>query len=244
MQLHVLASGSAANSAVIVSGDTSILVDAGLGWRETFERLIAAGVNPEKLSAVAISHSHGDHSNGLEGIARRVHCPVYMTHGTATALAWESRTGDTVLIAPGQMLTVGGVDFMGFSVPHDADDPVSYSFSEGPDIVTVATDFGEITEEMAAMFCQSDVLMIESNHDRDMLMATARPLSLKHRVAGSLGHLSNEQLCSFIREHQPDVRRLILGHVSAEANNRELVKMMAQDALYDVGMSAVKLEVV
>ncbi|MBV8845870.1 MAG: MBL fold metallo-hydrolase [Bryobacterales bacterium] len=232
VSVTVLASSSAGNCALVSAGDTRILVDAGLSRKETFERLAAADVPPESLAAIVISHEHSDHVAGLAVIAKKLDIPVYISRLTAPAIEWGDYIPKLELFQAGSSFPIGGIDVTSFTVPHDAADPVGFSFQAEGIKISIATDLGYVPDSVRVHLRDSDVLMIESNHDVNMLKVGPYPWSVKQRVMGRLGHLSNDAAASFIRDSL-DTRAstVILGHVSEHNNHRVLVEQAAVQAL-------------
>lgn len=232
VKVSVLASSSAGNSTLVSTGRTSLLVDAGLSRKETFERLAAAGVDPESLDAILITHEHNDHINGLQLIARKLEIPVYLSRMTAPAIDWGEFTPQLEMFQAGSSFTIGDIDVTSFTIPHDAADPVGYSFRAEGVKVSIATDLGYVPDSLRFHLCGSDVLLLESNHDLEMLKVGPYPWAVKQRVMGRNGHLSNDRACAFIRDHL-DTRTstLILGHISESNNHPAIVRQCAAEAL-------------
>jgi phosphoribosyl 1,2-cyclic phosphodiesterase len=208
------------------------LIDAGLSRKETFERLEAAGVAPESLTAILITHEHTDHVSGLCAIARKLDIPVYISRLTAPAVAWGEFTPKLELFQAGSQFIVGDIDVTSFTIPHDAADPVGFSFRAEGIKISIATDLGYLPESVRFQLRGSEVLLLESNHDLDMLKVGPYPWPVKQRVMGRMGHLSNDVACGFLRE-DPDVRpsTLILGHLSEHNNHPAIVRLSAEQAL-------------
>jgi phosphoribosyl 1,2-cyclic phosphodiesterase len=211
---------------------TRLLIDAGLSRKETFERLAAAGVAPESLTAILITHEHTDHVSGLCAIARKLDIPVYISRLTAPAVAWGEFTPKLELFQAGSQFVVGDIDVTSFTIPHDAADPVGFSFRAEGIKISIATDLGYLPESVRFQLRGSEVLLLESNHDLDMLKVGPYPWPVKQRVMGRMGHLSNDVACGFLRE-DPDVRpsTLILGHLSEHNNHPAIVRLSAEQAL-------------
>jgi phosphoribosyl 1,2-cyclic phosphodiesterase len=189
-------------------------------------------VNPESLTAIVISHEHTDHVAGLPAIARKLDIPVYISRLTAPGIPWGDYIPKLELFQAGSTFPVGGIDVTSFTIPHDAADPVGFSFRAEGIKIAVATDLGYLPDSVRFHLRDSDVLMIESNHDLEMLKVGPYPWSVKQRVMGRMGHLSNDVACKFIRE-EIDARTstLILGHLSEHNNHPEIVRLMATQAL-------------
>ncbi len=243
VKVSVLASSSSGNSTVVATERTRLLIDAGLSRRETFERLTASGIAPDSLTAILITHEHSDHISGLAAIAKKLDIPVYVSRLTAPALfensedwsgdAWSNGyTPKLELFAAGSSFTVGDIDVTSFTIPHDAADPVGFSLRAEGIKISIATDLGYMPESIRFHLRGSDVLLLEANHDIEMLKVGPYPWALKQRIMGRNGHLSNEVACNFIRDDlDTSTSTLILGHLSAQNNHPEIIRLMASQAL-------------
>ena len=217
---------------------TCLLVDAGLSRKETFERLAATGTAPESLSAILITHEHSDHIAGLHTIARKLDIPIYVSRLTAPAVfgdgtPWTDAYNPKLeLFAAGSGFTIGDIDVTSFTIPHDAADPVGFSFRAEGIKIAIATDLGYMPDSIRFHLRGCDLLLLESNHDLNMLKVGSYPWALKQRIMGRNGHLSNDVACSFIREDlDSTTSTLILGHLSAHNNHPVLVRQAAVEAL-------------
>jgi phosphoribosyl 1,2-cyclic phosphodiesterase len=213
------------------------LIDAGLSRKETFERLDAAGVSPESLTAILITHEHTDHVAGLPAIAKKLEIPVYVSRLTAPAIPWGEFTPRLELFQAGSSFPVGDIDVTSFTIPHDAADPVGFSLRAEGIKISIATDLGYLPESVRFQLAGSEVVLLESNHDLEMLKVGPYPWAVKQRVMGRMGHLSNEVACRFVRDVL-DTRTstLILGHLSEHNNHPELVRLMGSQALDGRGL--------
>ena len=232
MQFAILASGSSGNSAYISAGGHSILLDAGISCRQVCERLRALGVNPADLEAICVSHDHGDHVAGVEVLSRKYNLPVYTTEGTyeATSACRRPDSPQWHIISAGNPFTVAGIRVTPFSTQHDAADSVGFVFEHDGARLGFATDLGMVTSVVKHHLSGCRTLVFESNHDLEMLMNADRPWSVRERICGRRGHLSNEQCIEFLKElfanrdKTPPPRRLVLAHLSQECNSPNLVK--------------------
>ncbi len=242
VSVAVLASGSRGNSTVVSSSRTKILVDAGLSCRETFRRMQMVGESPTALSAIVISHEHSDHVTGLCTLAKKLRIPVYMT-GSAHQ-AFEKTEHDPEREGPalkhceyfksGHAFQIGDIAVMPFTIPHDSADPVAFTFKVEGIKVGVVTDLGYMPYSVVQHIRGCDVLMIESNHDLEMLRIGPYPWSVKQRVMSRLGHLSNDALAEFIRsEYDGGAAFVVLAHLSEHNNHPELARTAAERALSD-----------
>ena len=216
----------------MATGRTRLLVDAGLSAKETFIRLHAAGCAPESLNAILITHEHSDHINGLQVIARKLKIPVYISRLTAPAIPWDENPPQLELFQAGASFTIGDIDVTSFTIPHDAADPVGFSFKAEGIKIAIATDLGYLPDSIRHHLRGSDLLLLEPNHDLDMLKVGPYPWAVKQRVMGRNGHLSNDVACSFIRDDlDTSTSTLILGHISESNNHPEIVRLCASQAL-------------
>jgi phosphoribosyl 1,2-cyclic phosphodiesterase len=191
------------------------------------------GVDPHSLTAILITHEHADHICGLSAIARKLHVPVYLSRLTAPAIPWdEGFVPDLELFQAGSRFPIGDIEVTSFTIPHDAADPVGYCLQAEGIKVSIATDLGYLPESVRFHLHGSDLLMLESNHDVEMLKVGPYPWSVKQRVMGRMGHLSNDVACNFLRD-EIDTRTstVILGHLSEHNNHPEIVRLMASQAL-------------
>ena len=231
----MLASSSAGNATLVATSRTRLLIDAGLSRKETGERLAVLGLDLRSLDAILITHEHSDHTAGLPVLAKRrdgVHTPVYVSRLTARAIAWGECQPHLETFQAGSSFTVGDIEVTSFTIPHDAADPVGFSLRAEGIKVSIATDLGYLPSSVREHLRGSDVLLLESNHDLNMLKVGPYPWSVKQRVMGRMGHLSNDAACSFLREDLDSrTSTLILGHLSEHNNHPALVRQAALEAL-------------
>lgn len=228
----MLASSSSGNSTFIRTGQTRVLVDVGLSKRDVLARLAAIGESAENLNAILISHEHSDHVSGLVALARQLDIPVFITRLTAPSIPWGEYTPKLDCFQAGASFTIGDLDIDSFTVPHDAIDPVGFCFRAQGIKVGVVTDLGYVPDSIKFHLRGADLLILESNHDLEMLKVGPYPWSVKQRVMGRKGHLSNEVVSDFIsRDLDSSVSTLVLGHLSEHNNHPEIVRTMAGRAL-------------
>lgn len=237
VRLTVLASGSKGNSAIVASSRTRLLVDAGLSCRETLKRMAAVGEDPQTLSAILISHEHSDHVGGLPVLARKLNIPVYMTGITNDAWGRQCGKKEThlhrlELFSSGHSFQIGDIQVMPFTIPHDAADPVAFAFRVEGVKVAIVTDLGYMPASVRDNIRDSDVLMVESNHDLEMLRIGKYPWSVKQRVMSRVGHLSNAALAEFFStDYDGGAAFVVLAHLSEENNHPEIARGSAERAL-------------
>lgn len=222
LRVAVLGSGSSGNSLLLESGSDRILLDAGFSCREMERRLRSVGVEPDGLQAIVLTHEHQDHCRGAELLARRYHLPIYASRGTLEGCRF-SRPAELRLIpfAVGFPFTASGFVLEAFPVPHDAREPVGLVVEDaGHRRLGLVSDLGRFPRRLATPLARLNVLVQETNHDLDMLRSGPYPWSLKKRVAGENGHLSNDQaaagLCDLLCD---ELEVVVLYHLS-RTNNR------------------------
>ncbi len=245
MRLCVLGSSSAGNSVYIASGNTGLLVDAGFSSRELVRRLAVIGVSPQDLHGVCISHEHVDHVCGLSVLHRRHAVPVYANAGTIEGLErGRAPAGVTWnVFTTGSPFSVGNLTIEPFAVPHDASEPVGFLVSDGRTTIGVATDMGMPTTLIRARLARCDAVVIESNHDVDMLYRSPRPWALKQRILGRQGHLSNERAIEMLLDIAGSrLRQVYLAHLSRECNEESAALTDARRALVEAGHGNVHVQ--
>ena len=219
----------------MAAGSTCILVDAGFSGRELTRRLHAVGVEPEELSAILLTHEHGDHTRGAGVFARTHDTPLYMTAGTRQACDKLFRGSEIVHIyRPGYPVTVDDLDVEPFITAHDAVDPVAIAVSEPATGLRlgIATDLGRPGVQTRHALGGCDALVLESNHDEEMLWNAAYPPSVKSRIASSHGHLSNQAAATLARELlNPNLSVVVLAHLSEETNTPALARSVMEKTL-------------
>ncbi len=238
--VSVLASGSRGNSTVVASASTRILVDAGLSCRETVKRMHVMGEDPRSLAAILITHEHSDHVSGVNVLAKKFKIPVFMTGATHQAYQRDARDsrGEPCKIekletfSAGRSFQVGDISITPFTIPHDAADPVGFTFQVEGVKVAIATDLGYVPASVKHHLQACDVLVMESNHDLEMLRVGPYPWSVKQRVMSRVGHLSNDALADFLAtDYDGKAAYIVLAHLSELNNHPELARGVAERAL-------------
>jgi phosphoribosyl 1,2-cyclic phosphodiesterase len=233
IKVCILASSSSGNCALVATDRTKVLIDVGLSKRETFQRLAAVGEDPKSIDAILITHEHSDHVAGLVTLARTLNIPVYLSNLTAPTIEWGEFQPKIELFQSGSSFTVGDIDVASFTIPHDAIDPVGFCLRSQGIKIGIATDLGYVTDSIRFHLRSTDLLLLESNHDLDMLKVGPYPWSVKQRVMGRKGHLSNDVAGQFIkRDLDTTISTLILGHLSENNNHPEIVRLVASQALH------------
>ena len=247
MDFAPLFSGSSGNATYVRIDDTRLLVDAGLSGARIAAELQKMDVEPGMLDALLVTHEHADHIAGIGVLSRRYHLPVYATQGT-----WEAMEGKVGRVDPcnrrvipaGQDFYLNQVGVTPFPIPHDAAEPVGYAFTARGVKVAVATDLGHLSDSWMDQLTGCDLLLLESNHDVEMLKAGRYPYDLKRRILGRRGHLSNEDAGrAAVELVARGVKRILLGHLSRENNFPELAYRTVLQQLEDAGQQPSALEV-
>lgn len=236
MRFTILGSGSRGNAAMVASGKVTILIDAGFSCATLGRRLESAGhPGVAALDAVVITHEHSDHVAGLPVLIRRCGAPVYCNRDTLHAVTETFPDIDRSrfrVFATGREFEIEGVRFFPFSVPHDAMDPVGFRIENGDSRLAVATDLGRPTHLVSEHLRGCGAIVLEFNHDPDMLQRSRRPWSLKQRVLGAHGHLSNSGAGALLAGVACErLSHVVLAHLSEECNRPEIALAAARNAL-------------
>ena len=223
MRFAFLGSGSEGNSLLVQAGSTTLMLDCGFSVNETVSRLARLGLQAEQINGLLVTHEHSDHIGGVARLARKFKLPVWMTHGTL--LTQQAAFADIAVteLNPHHCIAIGDIEVQPFLVPHDAREPVQYVFSDGAHRLGVLTDTGHITPHIEASLAGCHALVLECNHDEEMLRTGRYPLSLKQRVGGRVGHLSNRQAAELLASMDTSLLRYIVAaHLSKQNNLPEL----------------------
>jgi phosphoribosyl 1,2-cyclic phosphodiesterase len=224
MRFACLGSGSRGNALIVERGRTRLMLDCGYPARETERRLARLGLAPEDLAGILITHEHSDHTAGACKFARKHALPLWLTHGTFKALPGDTSGLPQInLIDCHSPFAVDELQLLPFPVPHDAREPAHFVFSDGAHRLGVLTDTGASTAHIEAMLSGCDALVLECNHDLDMLMNGDYPQHLKARVAGRFGHLDNQASAGLLAAlERGRLQHLIAAHLSQHNNTPEL----------------------
>lgn len=229
MRFASLGSGSEGNALLVAAGkkgagtgtcQTQVLMDCGFGLRDTLTRLARLGVSAEQLSGIVVTHEHGDHIGGVARLARKFNLPVWLTHGT---LRSQTKTFAGIAgiheIDPHRPFMIGDLEIVPYPVPHDAAEPVQFVFSDGMRRLGVLTDTGCSTAHIERVLSGCHALVLECNHDSDMLMNGEYPYSVKQRVCGRFGHLNNQDAAGILgRLDVSCLQHLVAAHLSRKNN--------------------------
>lgn len=242
LKLCVLGSGSSGNCTFIGNGTTRILIDAGLSAKKTEQRLEQIGERIETINAVCVSHEHLDHVAGIRVLQKKYGMPLYANGGTLEAILRDRKNEgmNCCRFTTGSPFRVGDFSIEPFSVPHDAYEPVGFVLRAGEHSVGVATDIGIVTNLVREKLRTCCAVVIESNHDEEMLQGAARPWSLKQRIRGNQGHLSNRAAAALMTEIAGEgLQHLFLAHLSADCNSPHHARTAFETLLAGAGHSHV-----
>ena len=227
MQIASLGSGSKGNASLIKVGDETYLIDCGFGLKEIESRLKNRGVAPDSLNGIFVTHEHGDHIKGAPMLANRYRIPLWATHGTSRHFKREVPTAR--VFVPNQRIKLGQLEIDPVTVPHDSAEPSQFVFKHMGISIGILTDLGSITNRVRMAYKDCQILMLECNHDPVMLANGPYPPSLKRRVGGDFGHLSNEQAAQLLVDvNRSQLKQILVSHISEQNNDSTL----ALDTLY------------
>lgn len=229
MKFASLGSGSDGNALLISTPSgttrTTVMLDCGFAIRETERRLARLGMRPNELAGIVVTHEHQDHVGGVFKFARRHHIPVWLSFGTYQAIRKDCEGVPFHICRDGAPVVIGDLELTPYTVPHDAREPLQYVANNGRFKLGVLTDAGQSTPHLIQSLSGCDALMVECNHDREMLANSAYPPSLRQRIGGAYGHLSNdttaEILCAL---DQSRLKTVVGAHLSQQNNTPELAR--------------------
>ena len=226
---------------VVSDGDTRILIDAGITCKQMTDRLEVLGIAPKKLSGICLTHDHVDHIKGVSTFCKNYGTPLYASLGTRDAAIYRLRDLDDAKwfeFAPGDGVGIGALSLMSFAVPHDAGDPVGFTIRGDGRCLGIATDLGYIPAMVERHLKACHALVLESNHDVEMLMRSDYPWQNKERIKGRHGHLSNTQCTDTLENILPGVlSTLVLAHISENTNTPTLAQNNAKKLLNRFGVA-------
>ncbi|WP_127477603.1 MBL fold metallo-hydrolase [Sulfurivermis fontis] len=230
MRFASLGSGSRGNATLVEQGDTLLLIDCGFSLRETERRLLRLGRDPAQVSAILVTHEHGDHLSGVALFARRYGVPVWLSAGTRAA--GNEEIADCRVFSSHASFAVGDVEVTPFPVPHDAREPTQFVFGNGAQRLGLLTDTGSLTPHIEQQLTGCDALVLECNHDPTMLANGIYPPLLKARVGGDYGHLSNEQAGTLLQRIDcSHLQHIVAAHLSDKNNTPPLAVAALATAL-------------
>jgi phosphoribosyl 1,2-cyclic phosphodiesterase len=245
VQLTILGSGSGGNCSYVETSETRLLVDAGFSARQIRQRLASIGKVLENVQGILITHEHSDHISALTGMAAKLDVPIYCNRLTREAIENQLQIQiNARIFTTGDSFAIGDVMVDTFSIPHDAYDPVGYLLRTPDGNIGFLTDLGHATKLALERVRPANVLLLESNHDIKMLQEDPRrPWSLKQRILGRHGHLSNDAAADVVEQiMSAELRQLYLGHLSRECNKPELAWQTVGSRLEKIGATHVRLE--
>jgi len=246
LEVCVLASGSSGNSVYVASGTTRILIDAGLSARQVAVRLEQIGVVPESINGICVSHEHGDHIAGIRVLQKRHGIPVYANAGTLNGIMRQPKSSEITakVFQTGAPFEIGDITIEPFSVPHDAYEPVGFRVQTAETAVGVVTDLGMVTSLIREKLKGCHAIIVESNHDEDLLQEAPRPWPLKQRIRSRQGHLSNMGAARLIAECATDaLEHVYLSHLSSDCNTPDTALRTVASQLRLDGLGHINLEI-
>ncbi|MDH5181423.1 MAG: MBL fold metallo-hydrolase [Gammaproteobacteria bacterium] len=231
MQFAILGSGSRGNASLIETAGACVMVDCGFSMKETVSRLAKLQREPSDITAILVTHEHTDHIRGVGAFARKHSIPVYATRGTARSnLLGE--LPDWQAFNPEQAIVLNDMHIQAFPVPHDAREPCQFVFSDGDRRFAQLTDVGSSTSHIEQVLSGCHAMILECNHDPTMLAESSYPESLKRRISGMYGHLSNGQAADILAAIDTDkLQQVVLAHLSEQNNQPALAKHAVSTAL-------------
>ncbi len=224
MRFASLGSGSEGNALVVEVDATRIMLDCGFGVRDTGYRLAHKKLSPEQITAIVITHEHADHLGGAASFARKYGIPVWMTHGTFQVFRQQHEILPVVHIFDSHSrFSIDNIELQPFPVPHDAREPAQFVFTDGKRRLGVLTDVGTVTQHIITMLSGCDALVLECNHDTQLLAQSSYPYGLKKRIAGQFGHLDNQTAATLLSQVGPaSLQHLVAAHLSRQNNRPDL----------------------
>ena len=232
MRFASLGSGSEGNALVVEAGRSRVLLDCGFSATETVRRLARLDLEPAAIDAILVTHEHADHIGGVVRFSRKFGIPVHLTYGTYAAVATDGAMPEVVIIDSHTPYAVGDIEIFPYPVPHDAREPAQFVFGDGALRLGVLTDAGSSTPHIEATLSGLDALVIECNHDRDLLLGGSYPEHLKRRIAGRYGHLDNGQAAQIVAAiDRQSLQHVVAAHLSRLNNRPELACAALAEAL-------------
>lgn len=239
LRFTVLSSGSTGNATIVTNGETTLMVDAGFSAKRIDELLLEREVTGHELNGILVTHEHSDHVKGLGPVARKYNLPIYANEKTWRAI--DNSVGNISaenrrVFGTGEAHDFGSLRVESFAISHDAAEPVGYSFYDEKYKLSVCTDLGYASDKVKLAIADSDVLVLEANHDIEMLRMGRYPWNIKRRILGDMGHLSNEATGELMSELlNGRLKRTYLAHLSREHNIPDLAKMSVRGSMEDRG---------
>lgn len=240
IRFSILASGSTGNAMVVENDRINLLVDAGLSAKKIEQLMLVRQSNCRHLNGILVTHEHGDHTKGLGVIARKYELPIYANEKTWDELnkqIGEIADDQKVVLHTGDTLDFGSLRVESYAISHDAAEPVGYCFYSGEQKLSLVTDLGYVSPKVKEKIADSDVLIIESNHDIEMLRIGRYPWNIKRRILSDRGHLSNHAAGEALSELlSKKTKRVYLAHLSRDHNMMDLAKLTVNNILEEYGI--------
>jgi len=238
MKFVSLGSGSKGNATIVSSGKTNLMIDCGFGIKEASQRLGKVGLDPTKINALLLTHEHSDHVKGAGAFVRRYKTPIWATVGTIRKAKLGEIPALHYINSNVGSFQIADIKVTPYTIPHDAIEPCQYYFTANHKKMAILTDVGFITPHIIESLQNLNALLLEFNHDIDLLNKGPYPRSLKNRVAGKMGHLNNNQAALLLQEiNHTGLKTLVLGHLSEQNNNPELVLQAIQRIVRSLGVT-------
>ncbi|MCU6711029.1 MBL fold metallo-hydrolase [Paenibacillus sp. J5C_2022] len=240
LRFTILASGSTGNATIVQGSERTVLIDAGLSAKKLDELMRGQGISGHDIDALLVTHEHSDHIKGLGAFARKYELPIYANEATWGAM--ERHVGKIeqekrVYIETGEELEFGTLRVQSYPISHDAAEPVGYCFQENGEKLSLATDLGYVSDKVKQHIIDSDVLVLESNHDTEMLRMGRYPWNIKRRILSDVGHLSNVAAGEALIELMTDrTKRVYLAHLSLDHNQMDLAMLTVNSILENNGI--------
>lgn len=243
LQFCVLGSGSGGNATLVRKGETVIMIDAGFSAMRLREKIRAAGVELESLSAILVTHDHSDHTKGIHQFIKKNPVRVYTSPQTSVLVKEKAPDVFCTIFECGSAFNIGGIEITPLRTSHDAAEPVCFKLNTELSCFGYMTDTGMVPSYVEDCFSELDSIVIESNYDPDLLAATPkRPWVLKSRIASKYGHLSNEQACEFLGKiAHGNLKNVVLAHLSSESNTPELATRFMRAKLDELSLTGTSL---
>lgn len=246
LRFTVLASGSTGNALIVQGSQKTVLVDAGLSMKKLEELMQGQGMSGHDVDALLVTHEHSDHIKGLGAFARKYELPIFANEATWSAM--ERHVGtiasqQRICLETGETVDFGPMRVQSYPISHDAAEPVGYCFQEDGEKLSLATDLGYVSDKVKNQIIDSDVLILESNHDTEMLRMGRYPWNIKRRILSDIGHLSNEAAGEALIELMTDrTKRVYLAHLSLDHNQMDLAMLTVNSILENHGIFYTKEE--
>ncbi|OXM84554.1 MBL fold metallo-hydrolase [Paenibacillus rigui] len=237
IRFTVLSSGSTGNAMVVATEESKVLIDAGLSAKKIDQLLKEKGMSASELDAILVTHEHADHIKGLGAVARKFDLPIYANEKTWEELnkhVGEIAEDKRCVMDTGEIRDFGSLQVQSYGISHDAAEPVGYCFYEGDQKLSLATDLGYMSAKVKEQIQDSDVLVLESNHDIEMLRMGKYPWNIKRRILSDLGHLSNEAAgIGLVDVMTTKTKRVYLAHLSRDHNLMDLARLTVNNVVED-----------